>query len=271
MARHGVPTARFRTCDSLDEALASVRGGEFGFPVVLKADGLAAGKGVVIARRSARRPRRRCARRCASAGSATAGDRLVIEECLDGSGSVVLRRSATAARAVPIGTAQDHKRIFDDDRGPNTGGMGAFAPSPLVDAALASARHARDRRAGDRRDGRRRASVPRVSLRRPDADRGRPEGDRVQRAPRRSRSAGRAAADRRAAAAAARGRRDRRGCDRRRCALGAERLVGVVLASRGYPESSESGRPIAGVDARRSHSGRRRCITRARRSATASS
>ena len=70
MARHGVPTARFRTCDALDAALASVRGGEFGFPVVLKADGLAAGKGVVIARGSAGGRAGRVARRCASAGSA---------------------------------------------------------------------------------------------------------------------------------------------------------------------------------------------------------
>ena len=64
-----------------------------------------------------------------------AGDRLVIEECLAGP-EVSFFVLSDGVRALPIGTAQDHKRIFDDDRGPNTGGMGAFAPSPLVDAAL---------------------------------------------------------------------------------------------------------------------------------------
>jgi len=134
MARHGVPTARFRTCESLGEALESVRSGEFGLPVVLKADGLAAGKGVVIAEdltsaeqaiTGAMRDRK----------FGAAGDRIVIEECLRGP-EVSFFLICDGTRAVPIGTAQDHKRIFDEDRGPNTGGMGAFAPSPLVDAAL---------------------------------------------------------------------------------------------------------------------------------------
>jgi len=65
----------------------------------------------------------------------TAGHRLVIEECLSGP-EVSFFVLCDGTRALPLGTAQDHKRIFDDDRGPNTGGMGAFAPSPLVDAAF---------------------------------------------------------------------------------------------------------------------------------------
>jgi len=134
MARHAVPTARFQTCESLDEALAVIHDGRFGFPVVLKADGLAAGKGVVIAED------RTSAEMAAVAAMGTrkfgsAGDRLVIEECLIGP-EVSFFAVCDGARAVPIGSAQDHKRIFDDDRGPNTGGMGAFAPSPLVDRAL---------------------------------------------------------------------------------------------------------------------------------------
>src|SRR2546427_3905250 len=134
MARHGIPTAHFRTCESLDAALASVRGGEFGLPVVLKADGLAAGKGVVVADdRAAAEHAIADAMRDRKFGAA--GDRLVIEECLQGP-EVSFFCIADGTRAVPIGTAQDHKRIFDEDRGPNTGGMGAFAPSPLVDAAL---------------------------------------------------------------------------------------------------------------------------------------
>ncbi len=74
-----------------------------------------------------------------------AGARLVIEECLAGP-EVSFFVLCDGARAVFIGTAQDHKRIFDDDRGPNTGGMGAFAPSPLVDDVAPRARHARHRR-----------------------------------------------------------------------------------------------------------------------------
>jgi phosphoribosylamine---glycine ligase len=134
MARHAVPTARFHTAESLDDALAVVRGGTFGWPVVLKADGLAAGKGVAIADDAATAESTLRAvmgdRRFGAAG-----DRLVIEECLRGP-EVSFFAISDGTRAVPIGTAQDHKRIFDDDRGPNTGGMGAFAPSPLVDAAL---------------------------------------------------------------------------------------------------------------------------------------
>ena len=134
MARHRIPTARFRICESRDEAIEAVRRHEFGFPVVLKADGLAACKGVVIADDLAAAER--------AIGDAmlqrkfgSAGDRLVIEECLSGP-EVSFFAICDGSNAVSIGTAQDHKRAFDDDRGPNTGGMGAFAPSPLMDAAL---------------------------------------------------------------------------------------------------------------------------------------
>ena len=134
MARHEVPTARFRTCTTLDAALSCVRGQEFGFPVVVKADGLAAGKGVVIADdRAAAEAAVMTAMEERRFGSA--GDSIVIEEHLDGP-EVSFFAISDGARAVPVGTAQDHKRIFDADRGPNTGGMGAFAPSPLVDAPL---------------------------------------------------------------------------------------------------------------------------------------
>src|SRR5215213_3743027 len=134
MARHGVPTARFEVVDAAGAAIDVLRSGRFGFPVVLKADGLAAGKGVVIAQdlnaaeaavRDVMDDRR----------FGDAGLRLVIEECLSGP-EVSFFVVADGSRAVPIGAAQDHKRIFDEDRGPNTGGMGAFAPSPLVDEHL---------------------------------------------------------------------------------------------------------------------------------------
>jgi phosphoribosylamine--glycine ligase len=134
MARHRVPTARFHTCDTLEEARRLVRSGDCGWPVVLKADGLAAGKGVVIADDL---PAAEAAIIAAMGERrfGVAGDRLVVEECLTGP-EVSFFVVCDGTRALPMGSAQDHKRIFDEDRGPNTGGMGAFAPSPLVDAAL---------------------------------------------------------------------------------------------------------------------------------------
>ena len=135
MQRHGIPTARFVVVDSLPAALDAVSGRPFGFPVVVKADGLAAGKGVIIAADRAEAEQAvRAAMQTRQFGPA--GDRLVIEECLSGP-EVSFFVLADGERAIALGTAQDHKRIFDDDRGPNTGGMGAFAPSPLVSLAMA--------------------------------------------------------------------------------------------------------------------------------------
>ena len=129
-----IPTARYLVCESADAALAAVAGDQFGFPVVVKADGLAGGKGVVVA---ADRAEAAAAVRAAMIDQAfgVAGSRLVIEECLVGP-EVSFFALADGRDAIPIGSAQDHKRIFDEDRGPNAGGMGAFAPSPLVTAAL---------------------------------------------------------------------------------------------------------------------------------------
>ena len=245
MARHGIPTARFRVCESLDEALASVRSGEFGVPVVLKADGLAAGKGVVIAEdRAAAERAITDAMRDRKFGAA--GDRIVIEECLSGP-EVSFFAICDGARAVPIGTAQDHKRIFDGDRGPNTGGMGAFAPSPLVDAAL-DARIMREVVdpviAGMAVEGHPfrgflfvglmlTAEGPKViefNVRMGD-----PETQVVLPLidePLLPLLVAGAMGSLRAWSVP----------------IGSERLAGVVLASRGYPESSESGQPIAGID-----------------------
>ncbi len=130
MARHRVPTAAFRVCESADDALATIRRGEFTFPLVLKADGLAAGKGVVIAEDAATAE--------AVIGAmmidrrfGDAGRRVVLEEFLVGQEASYFVL-ADGTNFVLLGSAQDHKRIFDEDRGPNTGGMGAFAPSPLI-------------------------------------------------------------------------------------------------------------------------------------------
>jgi phosphoribosylamine---glycine ligase len=134
MARHGVPSARYRVCHHVDEALAVVRSGELGDAVVVKADGLAAGKGVVVAPdRATAEAAIRAAMLDRSFGEA--GARVVLEECLTGP-EVSFFVIADGAAYRSLLTAQDHKRIFDDDQGPNTGGMGAFSPSPLVDATL---------------------------------------------------------------------------------------------------------------------------------------
>ena len=134
MSRHGVPTARFHTCESPDEALESLSRGGLGLPVVIKADGLAAGKGVVIAEdlASAEAAVREAMidRRFGDAGA-----RVVLEECLVGEEASYFVL-ADGASFVSLSSAQDHKRIFDGDAGPNTGGMGAFAPSPLVTAEV---------------------------------------------------------------------------------------------------------------------------------------
>jgi phosphoribosylamine--glycine ligase len=130
MERHRVPTAGFRVCDSADDALAFAGASEFGYPLVVKADGLAAGKGVVIADdRAAAEAAVRQVMVDRIFGSA--GERIVFEEFLTGDEASYFVL-ADGSSFVPLSSAQDHKRIFDDDRGPNTGGMGAFSPSPLM-------------------------------------------------------------------------------------------------------------------------------------------
>ena len=136
MQRHGVPTARYRVCGSADDALSAIRSGEFGDALVVKADGLAAGKGVVVA------PDRATAEAAVEAAMVDksfgdAGSRVVLEELLTGP-EVSFFVVANGDDYVPLLSAQDHKRIFDDDQGPNTGGMGAFSPSPLMNEALQS-------------------------------------------------------------------------------------------------------------------------------------
>src|SRR5258708_5408425 len=137
VARHGLPAARYRVCAPAAEARAVIRSGEFGVPVVLKADGLAGGRGVVGAADPAQAEA--AIRAAMDEGQfGAAGARLVIEECLEGP-EVSFFALCDGTRAIPITSAQDHKRIFDGDQGPNTGGMGAFAPSPLLDASAQAA------------------------------------------------------------------------------------------------------------------------------------
>ena len=134
MARHGIPTARYRICSSALEARAVVASGDLGLPIVVKADGLAAGKGVVVAQTAAE-ANDAIRMMMEERQFGDSGARVVLEQCLVGP-EVSFFALCDGTRAMPLTSAQDHKRIFDDDRGPNTGGMGAFAPSPLVDAAI---------------------------------------------------------------------------------------------------------------------------------------
>ncbi|MCC6006628.1 MAG: phosphoribosylamine--glycine ligase [Rhodobacteraceae bacterium] len=121
----GVPGAAWARFDALSPALAHVRAQ--GAPIVVKADGLAAGKGVTVA---ATLPEAEAA---LEALFAQPGAEVVIEEVLAGEEASFFLL-CDGETALPIGTAQDHKRVHDGDRGPNTGGMGAFSPSPLMDA-----------------------------------------------------------------------------------------------------------------------------------------
>ncbi len=132
MARHGIPTARHATFSNFDAALAHLR--QVDYPVVLKASGLAAGKGVILpaspAEAEAALRQIMVAREFGAAGN-----QVVIEERLEGPEASVLAFSDGRTVAV-MPAAQDHKRVFDGDQGPNTGGMGAYAPAPLMTPAL---------------------------------------------------------------------------------------------------------------------------------------
>lgn len=134
MTAHGIPTARHVVATSAAAALDELRRGAFGYPVVLKADGLAAGKGVVVAED---RDQAEAAVRDMMEGRrfGDAGARLVIEEFMRGrEASFFVLTDGAHAQVLP--SAEDHKRAFDGDKGPNTGGMGAFSPSPLLDERM---------------------------------------------------------------------------------------------------------------------------------------
>ena len=164
-------------------------------------------------------------------------------------GGLVLRALRRHAARCRSRSAQDHKRIFDDDRGPNTGGMGAFSPSPLIDDALQATVMREIVEPVLRGLRRRRARVPRLPLRRPDADLRRPEGDRVQRAVRRSRGAGGDSARSTVRWLPLPG--GRRGRPARRPAASPSAVTGWSASCSpraGYPGPVRAGVPIAGLD-----------------------
>lgn len=132
MEKYGVPTAFFKVCDNLADARAFVE--EKGAPIVIKADGLAAGKGVVVAMTRAEA----LAALDEMMGAhkfGSAGNRVVIEEFMEGEEASLLAFT-DGKTIVPMLAAQDHKRVNDGDQGPNTGGMGAYCPAPVMTDAL---------------------------------------------------------------------------------------------------------------------------------------
>ena len=132
LQRHGIPTAAYANFTELEPALAYLR--ERGAPIVIKADGLAAGKGVIVAE-TLEQAEAAVTDMLAGNAFGDAGARVVIEEFLDGEEAsfIVL---ADGRNVLPMATSQDHKRIGEGDTGPNTGGMGAYSPAPVVDDAV---------------------------------------------------------------------------------------------------------------------------------------
>ena len=132
MKRNNIPTARFEIFDDAQKAIAYVK--SLDYDVVVKADGLAAGKGVIV---------------CNNTDEAIsaiqsilvektfgdAGNRIIVEERIDGIEASYIALSDGNV-AIPMASSQDHKRIFDGDQGPNTGGMGAYSPTPIIDSKL---------------------------------------------------------------------------------------------------------------------------------------
>jgi phosphoribosylamine--glycine ligase len=132
--RHGIPTARFRNfrTEEVNAARDYIR--SEGAPLVIKADGLAAGKGVVVAS-AVEEAEDIAVASLKDAKFGSAGETIVVEEYLEGE-EVSIFALCDGQTALPFGAAQDHKRAFDDDQGPNTGGMGAYSPPPVLTPAL---------------------------------------------------------------------------------------------------------------------------------------
>lgn len=128
MAKYNIPTAFFKICEDMETAKAYVK--EKGAPIVVKADGLAAGKGVVVAMTEAE-ALDAIEEMMGDHKFGNAGARVVLEEYMEGEEASLLAFT-DGKTVVPMLAAQDHKRIFDNDKGPNTGGMGTYAPAPVM-------------------------------------------------------------------------------------------------------------------------------------------
>lgn len=134
MERHKIPTGRFRIADGHEQALRIIRSGELGYPLVVKADGLAGGKGVVVCL-SPKRAEETVAEMMVQKKFGAAGKRVLLEEFLRGR-EVSFIVVSDGARVQVLANAMDHKAVYDGDKGPNTGGMGAVSPSPFMTEEL---------------------------------------------------------------------------------------------------------------------------------------
>lgn len=134
MERHRIPTGKYVIVDSADQAKKIVGSGEFPFPLVIKADGLAAGKGVIPCR-NAKRAEEAINTIMVEKKFGDAGDKVLIEEFLFGKEASFIVIS-DGVKIQPLVTTMDHKAVYDGDKGPNTGGMGAISPSPYIDQHL---------------------------------------------------------------------------------------------------------------------------------------
>jgi len=136
MERHQIPTARSKIAESPEEAGEILNSGKFSFPLVVKADGLAAGKGVIICE-NLKEAEDVVRLIMVERKFGEAGRRVLVEECLKGKETSFIVLS-DGKEVVPLVTTMDHKPVYDGDKGPNTGGMGAISPSPFIDKELFS-------------------------------------------------------------------------------------------------------------------------------------
>ena len=134
MQQRGIPTAAFRIANSPEEAVKVVNSGEFRFPLVIKADGLASGKGVIICEDNSQ-VKDAIDSIMLHRKFGKSGDRIVLEEFLEGE-EISFHVISDGKKVLPLATSQDHKRLLDGDQGPNTGGMGAYSPTISVNKEI---------------------------------------------------------------------------------------------------------------------------------------
>jgi phosphoribosylamine--glycine ligase len=134
MDRHKIPTAKFEVADSSEQAKKIVNSGKFSFPLVVKADGLAAGKGVIVCR-NVKRAEEAIHTIMEERKFGDAGNQVIVEEFLEGKEASFIVIS-DGVKILPLATTMDHKPVFDGDKGPNTGGMGAISPSPYINQEM---------------------------------------------------------------------------------------------------------------------------------------
>lgn len=131
MERHKIPTAKYKVAETQKKALKILKSGEFSFPLVVKADGLAEGKGVIVCKKM-ENAEEAVNTIMVKKKFGDSGERIIVEEFLKGK-EVSFIVVTDGVKVIPFVTTMDHKAAFDGDKGPNTGGMGAISPSPFID------------------------------------------------------------------------------------------------------------------------------------------